>query len=205
MQIPRTEIDETALVARLRSGSEEAFAEWIRDQGPAVLTVARRLLGNEEDARDATQETFLSAFRGIQGFQGGARLSTWLHRIAVNSALMRRRTLSRRREEMAEDDFEDLLPRYTPGGHHVDAPGPWGESADAAAVREETREEVRRAIERLPENYRLALTLRDIEELETDEVAEHLGITVNAAKIRVHRARQALRTLLDRSGTARAS
>lgn len=198
MPTPRTESDESDLLARLRSGSDDAFAELIRGHGGRMLAVARRLLDNDEDAQDAVQEAFLSAFRAIGNFQGGARLSTWLHRITVNSALMRRRAIGRRREEGAEEDLEELLPKYTRGGHHLDSPRPWSEPADAGAERRETRELVRRCIDQLPETYRLALILRDIEELETEEVGRHLGISANAAKLRVHRARQALRTLLDR-------
>jgi RNA polymerase sigma-70 factor (ECF subfamily) len=197
MVLLRTAIDESALLARLRSGSEEAFAELVREHGPAMLAAARRILRNEEDARDALQDACLSAFRAIAGFGGDARLSTWLHRIAVNAALMRARSIGRRREQPSEVEIEDLLPRFTRGGHHAEPPRAWAEPADAGAERDELRALVRRAIERLPPDYRLALILRDIEGLETEAIAEHLGITANATKIRVHRARQALRTILD--------
>lgn len=199
----RTDTEDPALLARLRTGEEAAFSELIQKQGPAMLAVCRRLLGHEEDAREAVQEALLSAFKALPGFQGEARLSSWLHRIAVNAALMRRRAIGRRREELSEAEFEDLLPRFTPGGHHAEAPRAWAEPADVEAQRCEDRELLRRAIDRLPETYQIALVLKDLEELETEAIAEHLGITVNATKIRVHRARQALRTMLDRSQAAR--
>jgi len=106
---------------------------------------------------------------------------------------MRLRSLRRRKEQ----DVEDLLPRFLEGGHFESAPRRWSEAADGPAVRAELRQVVRDAIDELPENYRIPLLLRDIEELDNAEVAEHLNISVNAAKIRVHRARLALRELID--------
>lgn len=159
-----------------------------------MLAVARRLVRDEEDARDAVQEAFLAAFRSIGGFEGGCRLSTWLHRIVVNGCLMRLR--SRRRHP--EEPIENLLPKFLPDGHQVDHPSAaWNEPVDALLQRREVCDLVRRSIDKLPETYRTALVLRDIEELSTEEAARLLGVTENALKIRLHRARQALRTLLD--------
>lgn len=190
---------EAALVERLRRQDERAFAEVIEEHGPRLLATARRLLRNEEDAQDALQEAFLSAFRSLDSFHGDARLSTWLHRIVVNAALMRRRSNSRRHEDdRRESDIGDLLPEFDETGHFAPAFSASAEPSESALERAETRELVRRVIDELPEIYRTALILRDIEELETEEVARHLGVSSNAVKIRVHRARQALRTLLDR-------
>ncbi|MFN0241817.1 MAG: sigma-70 family RNA polymerase sigma factor [Planctomycetota bacterium] len=196
----RSDADDAELVARLRRQDEAAYALVLEEHGPRLLATARRLLRNEEDAQDAVQEAFLAAFRSIDSFQGDARLSTWLHRIVINAALMRRRTLGRRREGELQDDGDlgELLPGFNDAGQFERAPVAWTEPSDVEAQRAETRALVRQAIDDLPESYRTALILRDIEELETDEVARHLGVTSNAAKIRVHRARQALRTLLDR-------
>jgi RNA polymerase sigma-70 factor, ECF subfamily len=188
-----SEAQESALLERLRTGEEGAYETLVRGEGPRLLAVARRYSASEEDAQEAVQEAFLSAFKALPTFRGGARLSTWLHRIAVNAALMRARSRKRRRETQ----IEELLPRFTAGGHHAEAPVAWSEAADAGPEREEERELVRRAIDELPEGYRTLLLLRDIEGWENSAIAEHLGITPNAAKIRVHRARQALRTLLD--------
>jgi len=187
------EADEARLLEGLRAGDEASFEELIRLFGGRMLAAGRRILGNEEDAQDALQEAFLSAFRKIDSFAGQAKLGTWLHRVAINAALMKLRSRGRRREQQ----IEDLLPKFTPGGHFEETPGRWGEAADGPALRHEVQEVVRAGIERLPENYRIALTLRDIEELSNDELAEQLGVTVNAAKIRVHRARMALKELLD--------
>jgi RNA polymerase sigma-70 factor (ECF subfamily) len=185
--------EEAALVARLRAGDDSAFETLVRAHTARLLVVARRLLSNEADAQDAVQEAFVSAFKAIDTFHGEARLSTWLHRITVNAALMKRRAQSRRHER----DIESVLPQFGEGGHHIDPPSSWVEPSSAPAERGELRDLVRRSIDELPDPYRTVLILRDIQELETEEVAQHLGVTANAVKIRVHRARQALRTILD--------
>ena len=183
---------EALLLARLRRGDQDACEELVRTHGGRLLSVARRMLRNEEDARDAVQQAFLSAFRSLATFNGQSRIATWLHRIVVNAALMRLRTRSRRPEE----SIEQLLPRFREDGHHAE---PWtdlGPSIDVLLQQRETRKCVRAAIDRLPESYRTVLLLRDIEELDTAKTAELLGVSANAVKIKLHRARQALARLL---------
>jgi RNA polymerase sigma-70 factor (ECF subfamily) len=192
--LPAGDPSERPFVERLRRGDEAAFEERVRSRCGALLAVARRFLRNEEDARDAVQEAFVQAFRGIRSFEGHSRLSTWLRRILVNACLMRLRTRRRKPEEALE---EDLLPAFRADGHRIGATPAW-EDAEERIEREETRRRVRAAIDRLPETARTVLLLRDIEERSTEEAAGLLGITENAVKIRLHRARQALRTLLDR-------
>ena len=184
---------EACLLARLREGDPQAYEQLVRDYAARMLAVARRFLHNDADAGDAVQDAFLSAFKAIGGFTGGASLGTWLHSIVVRAALMKLRT-RRRRPEQA---IEDLLPQYTPDGHRVQ-PGPgWGQAVDQLAELGENRVLVRQCIEQLPAQYRTVLLLRDIEEYDTEETAKLLGINANAVKTRLHRARQALRTLLD--------
>jgi RNA polymerase sigma-70 factor (ECF subfamily) len=183
---------EAELVARLKAGDQRAFEQLVRDNGSRMLGLARRLLRDEESARDVVQEAFLSAFRAMGRFSGQARLSTWLHRIVINTALMRLRSRRRRPEE----PIEPLLPSFRSDGHHVTEFTTWPD-AERAIERREIRDLVRRAIEELPESYRAVLVLRDIEGLDTAETARMLDLTENAVKIRLHRARQALRTLLD--------
>jgi len=185
--------DEGALLAALRAGDERAYQRLVADYGGRLLAVARRMLRSEEDARDAVQEAFLLAFRALPRFEGQSRISTWLHRIVVNAALMKIRS----RKARPEEPLEPLLPTFREDGHWVVRFQCWEESADELLERSEVRALVRAAIDRLPESYRTVLVLRDIEELDTAEVAEMLGVTPNAVKIRLHRARQALRTLLD--------
>ena len=180
------------LVARLKDGDDSAFEELVRGHGGRMLAVARRFLP-EEDARDAVQDAFLSVTRSIDKFEGNARLSTWLHRIVVNASLMKIRTRTRRPEE----SIEDLLPRFLADGHMEQPATPWRESAQHALERDETRRLVRAKIDELPETYRAVLLLRDVEERDTRETADLLGITVANVKVRLHRARQSLRTLLN--------
>ena len=184
---------EAELLAGLRAGDGAAYERLVRTHGGRLLAVARRLLANEEDARDALQDAFLSAFRSIAGFQEGARVSTWLHRIVINASLMKLR--SRRRKP--EESIDAFLPTFLEDGHREN-PGPaWKDTSETMLQRQETRTLVRACIERLPESYQTVLLLRDIEELDTEETARLLDLSPNAVKIRLHRARQALRTLLD--------
>jgi RNA polymerase sigma-70 factor (ECF subfamily) len=184
---------EAQLLTGLRAGDPQAYERLVRAYSGRLLAVARRFLANEEDARDALQEAFLSAFRAIGAFQEDARISTWLHRIVVNAALMKLRARRRKPEEL----IDDLLPTFQEDGHREN-PGPaWKETSETMLQRQETRALVRGCIDRLPESYRVVLLLRDIEELDTEETARLLDISPNAVKIRLHRARQALRTLLD--------
>jgi RNA polymerase sigma-70 factor (ECF subfamily) len=185
-------VDEAELARRLKAGDATAFEIIVRTYSARLLAVTRRILGNDEDAQDAVQETLLSAFRNASRFEGGSRVSTWLHRIAVNAALMKLR--SRRRKP--EQPIEPLLPAFREDGHHVEQFSSWDPPIDVALQSRHARALVRRLIGELPESYRVVLMLRDIEELSTEETAAALGITPNAAKIRLHRARQALRTLL---------
>jgi len=183
---------EATLLARMRDGDDDAFEEVVRTYGPRLLSVTRRILGSDDDARDAVQDAFLNAFRSVGRFEGQARLSTWLHRIAVNASLMKLRT----RRRKPETSIETLLPAFKEDGHHAEVFRSWDEPVDQALARAETRTLVRQMIDQLPESYRTVLVLRDIEGLDTEEAATMLGLTPNATKIRLHRARQALRTLL---------
>src|SRR5262245_56218057 len=188
---------EASLVMELQAGEPQAYERFVRAHVSRVKAVAERYLRNEEDANDVVQETFLSAFKAIQRFEGKAQLSTWLHRIAVNAALMMLRTLERQGKESQEEELDELLPRFVGLGAHASAQRAFEELPEDGVARAETQVFVRRCIDQLPQAYRTALILRDIEGYENEEVARHLEITVNAAKIRVHRARQALRTLLE--------
>lgn len=190
--------EETRLVAALRAGDAAAFEAVVRRQSGPLLAAARRILASEDDARDAVQEAFVSAYRGIAGFDGASRLSTWLHRIVVNAALMKLRSRRRRPEE----PLDDLLPCFDENGAWTSGMAQQPGSPEVLVASRQTRELVQRCIARLPDVYRVVLVLRDIEDRDTGEVAEQLGVTPNAVKIRLHRARQALRTLLERERAA---
>ena len=186
--------DDAALIAALRAGDERAFEQLVRVFGGRLLTVARRLVRDEEDARDAVQTAYLNAFRALPDFAGDSQLATWLHRIVVNAALMKLRARRRRPEE----SIEALLPAFLEDGHHVEQFADWAAPADVLLERQETRATVRECIDQLPDQYRTVLVLRDIEGLSTHDVAELMSMTPSAVKVRLHRARQALSTLLRR-------
>jgi len=195
MGTPLSAVEESELVALLLAGEASGFERLVRTFGPPMRTVLRRMLRNDEDADDALQEAFLSAFKAIGRFESKSSLGTWLHRIAVNVALMKLR--ARKSRPLEAEGVEELLPEFVGKGVFHASPTPWGELPEDPVVQAELCVEVRAAIDTLPEPYRLALFLRDIEELSNEELAQALGVTVNAAKIRVHRARQALRTVLE--------
>ena len=188
------DVDEQTLLAGLRAGDDWAYEQLVRTFGGRLLAVARRILRNEEDAQDAVQSAYLSAFRAVAHFEGGCLVSTWLHRIVVNAALMKLRSQRRR----PQDSIESLLPTYLDDGHHVEQFSRRELPADVLLEREETRLIVRECIDQLPDRYRSILLMRDIEDISTPEAAAMLGVTPNAVKIRLHRARQALTTLLRR-------
>ncbi len=185
-------VEEAALVAGLQRGDEWAFESIVRLYGGRLLAVARRYVRNEADAQDVVQAAYLSAFRACARFEGSAQLGTWLHRIVVNTALMKLR--SRRRKP--EESIEHLLPAFHDDGHHVEQFTAWTTPADALLEQQQTRDRIRACIDRLPDSYRTVLLLRDIEERTTEEVAELLMLTPGAVKVRLHRARQALSTIL---------
>jgi len=191
------EVDEATLIATLRAGHDAAYEQLVRLYGGRLLATAKRLLGNEQDAGDALQDAYISAFKAIDRFEGNCKLSTWLHRIVVNAALMKLRSRSRRDEH----SIEDLLPTYYDDGHRRSPGDAWSSPAEAMLEREETRQMVRRCIAKLPTNHRTVLLLRDIEELDTEETAQALAIQPGAVKTRLHRARQALQTLLEKEMT----
>ena len=188
------EIDEEALLAGLRGGQDWAYDRMVRAFGGRMLAVATGILRNEDEARDAVQTAYLSAFKALPSFEGNCRLSTWLHRIVVNAALMKLRSRRRRPEEA----LDGLLPTFLEDGHHAAQFSRSELPADDLLEREETRAVVRECIAQLPAHHRSILVMRDIDDVSTGEVAALFGITSNAVKIRLHRARQALATLLRR-------
>jgi RNA polymerase sigma-70 factor, ECF subfamily len=185
--------EDARLLASIRDGDECACEALVRQHGGRMLAVARRFLRTEEDSADAVQDAFLSAFRSLARFEGYSTLGTWLHRIVVNVCLTRLRAKSRSREVR----IDDLLPTFDETSHHNRPVRPWEDLALSRLTQAETRARVRACIDRLPDPCRQVLLLRDIEELDTEQTAQYLGINPGAVKTRLHRARQALRTLLE--------
>ena len=187
------EDDESELVAALRAGEAAAYETLVRTYGPRLLATSRRILRDEALAEDCLQETFLKAFGKIDGFEGRSALGTWLHSILVNQSLMKLRKNKRERHEQ----IDDLMPQFDSNACRIEAPWSYLATPDELLEQDQTRALVQSKIDQLPENYRIVLQLRDIEEFDTETVAAMLGISPGAAKVRLHRARAALKVLLE--------
>ncbi|MGE5195329.1 MAG: RNA polymerase sigma factor [Deltaproteobacteria bacterium] len=185
--------DEVALVSALRRNDSAAYETLVRRFGGQMLAAARRYLPGEQDCADAVQDAFVAAFKAIDDFKGESQLGSWMHRIVINACLMKIRSRSRRHEI----SIDALLPTFDASGHHARAVPRWTQKPDEKLQSDETRTIVRRCIEMLPDDFRSVVLLRDIEEFSTEEAAAALKITPGAVKTRLHRARQALRTLLE--------
>ncbi len=182
-----------SLLDRLRAGDDAAFAELVETQAPRLLSVAKRYLGDVAAAEDCVQEAFLAAFRALDRFEGRSTLSTWLHRITVNAALQ----ALRRKGARDEVDIEPLLPTFDSDGFLEGRTQTTAADAETLLADDDVRRQVRAAIDTLPLGYRNILMLRDIEGLSIKEAAEMLELTETNAKVRLHRARQALKKLLE--------
>ena len=184
------EIDESELIARIQAGDKTACDECIALHSPALNRLLLRLLGNEQDAEDVLQETFLKAFRAIDSFDGRSSLSTWLYRIAYNAAMMRLRRPKARTISVEETMNE--TPGYIPRQLFD-----WCCLPEETYDSEEVQTELRQAIAAMPETLQMVFMLRELEGMSTDETADTLDISPSAAKVRLHRARQWLRDTLS--------
>jgi len=184
-----TTVNEEAVLA----GDERAFEELVREESSRLYHVILRIVKDEDEAQSLVQETFLQAYKSMDRFRGESKLSTWLIGIGINLARSSRRKTSRY-DTLAEEDMERLQPSFNMGAY-TEEYSPW--RPDAVAEKSQRREIVHRAIEQLSDTYREIIILRDIEQLDTSETAQALDITEGAARVRLHRARQALRALLD--------
>jgi RNA polymerase sigma-70 factor (ECF subfamily) len=184
---------EAQLVALLKAGDQNAYGTVVREYGPKLMAVAARFFSCEQDRDDAVQDAFISAFKAIASFDGESKLGTWLHRITVNACLMKLRSRSRK----SETPIDDLLPEFDNTGHRMNCGRAWDDDGYTRLAAKDTRQRVRDCIEQLPEAYREVLLLRDIQGLDTGETARQLNCSQANVKTRLHRARQALRTLLE--------
>ena len=182
-------------VAQAQSGSLEAFEELVRRHSQLIYRTLAAILGNPADAQDAMQDTLLSAFKHIGGFQGRSKFSTWLVSIARNAALQRLRRGENMEslDEGVYNDEEDFRPRQVRA---------WQDNPEQFYSKSEIRQLVERGILALPANYRVVVMLRDIQQLSTDEVAQQLGLSVPTVKTRLLRGRLMLREWLSPHFTA---
>jgi RNA polymerase sigma-70 factor (ECF subfamily) len=190
-----TRSPEVELLAELRAGDPAAYRRLVEANSVHVYNLALRLLGDEHEAEDVLQETFLSAFQAVDRFEGRSQLSTWLYRIAYNASLMR----LRKRKRMVTFSLDSPVGSRDGDGDEeatqdiVD----WSAVPDETLLTTEARKEMDQAIAGLPESLRSVFVLRDIEGLSGAETAEVLGISVQAVKNRLHRARLRLRDRLS--------
>jgi RNA polymerase sigma-70 factor (ECF subfamily) len=163
-----------------------------RDYAPRIYNLALRMLGNEADAEDVTQDVLLQLIRKLDTFRGESAFPTWLHRITVNAALAYRRKRASREQHHVRDPLESFLEE----GKHAAPVRNWWVQPDQIAVDRETQRLIEQAIAGLPEIYRDVYVLADVEGLANSEIADMLGLSVPAVKSRLHRARLLMRTAL---------
>jgi RNA polymerase sigma-70 factor (ECF subfamily) len=170
------------IVTRVRNGETDAFEELVRKHGRRVYRSLLGIVGSPEEAEDALQDVFFKAFQHLPHFEGRSRFSTWLVRIAINTGLQRVR--SRKEFDSIDEENEEFRPR------NIQA---WTETPEDFYSREELRRLVEKEVMKLPAKYRVALMLRDLEELPTEEAAAALSLSVPGLKARVLRGRLMLR------------
>ncbi|HZD11082.1 MAG TPA: sigma-70 family RNA polymerase sigma factor [Candidatus Binatia bacterium] len=185
-------LDDHDLLARIHAGDKAACAECIERHAPGVYHLALRLLQNESDAEDVMQETFLSAFQAIDGFEGRATLKTWLYRIAYNAAMMRLRRETMKASASVEVTLESASNGYPLPRQFYD----WCCLPEPTYETEEVRQELEQAITALPETLRGVFILRELQQLSTAETADALDVSQEVVKTRLRRARLALRERL---------
>lgn len=177
------------IVERALAGDADAFGEIVRRWERRIYALAFGMLGREEEARDAVQETFLSAFRNLRGFRGEAKVSSWLHRIAINQCITRQRRAKVRSETALEDET-------TGDSEFLVAPAE--QSPARAAESRERRELVRRAVSALPTELRQVVVMKEFEELTFQEIAEALDLPLSTVKSRLYTALRQLQMRLQK-------
>ncbi len=189
-----TNDSDEALVEEAKKGDEDSFEKLVIRYRDKMYRLAHRLSGDSHEAEDILQETFLQVYQRLDTFRGEARFSTWLYRVAMNIALMHQRSTRRRLTE----SLDRYLPQFDENDRLARLDLEYGRvaQADELMEKEELAEKVREAIDRLPEDYRLVLVLRDLEELSTSEAAQRLEIEEGTVRIRLHRARLMVRGYL---------
>jgi RNA polymerase sigma-70 factor (ECF subfamily) len=180
--------EDIALVERVLAGERRAFEPLVRRHERKIFRVVLAVLGNAEDAEEAMQDAFVKAFRHLGQFRRESRFTTWLTRIAINEALQRRRA---KKDAVSLDEARDVEEPLVPRRHEI-----WQTNPEKIYGKQEMRELVESAIQSLPEIYREAFVLRDVEEMSAEEAAEAIGISVPALKSRLLRARLMVRETL---------
>jgi RNA polymerase sigma-70 factor (ECF subfamily) len=184
--------DETELIKGLKKGDQASYKKLVEAYWIELNFLASRLLADENTANDCVQEVFIKAITKINGFEGRGTLKAWLHQITVNEALIELRKKSARKEE----SLDELMLEFDETGHYIDHYHGQPVRQDVLLESLEVKQHIKLAIDKLPTNFRIILILRDYEGYSTKEVAEKLAMTEQNVKVRLHRARLALRNLL---------
>jgi RNA polymerase sigma-70 factor (ECF subfamily) len=184
---------DAALVEALRREDADAAESLVDTYGERVYRLAFRITGSNEDAEEAAQDALWTAARKIHTFKGESAFGSWLYRITANAAYQKLRA---RRNKAHEVALEDVLPPLDRDGVHFEPVADWSSRVDEQTLQKELRAVLERAIDELPNDYRTALVLHDVEGLSNPDIAETLGISLPAVKSRVHRSRLFLRKRL---------
>lgn len=187
-----TTIDDDVVIA-LKAGEARPTENFVRLHIGWMLAVANRIVRDSHHAEDAVQNAFSKIFDNIDQFEERSALKTWMHRIVVNESLM----LLRRAKRAETQSIDDLQPEFDGNGCRMEDQWATPQTPEALLLQSDMRAQVNGKIDLLPDSYRIVLVLRDIEELTTREVAECLGISEANVKVRLHRARAALKRLLE--------
>jgi len=183
------------LVERIQSGDTGPLEELLTRYEDKVYNLAYRMVGNREDAEDVLQETFINVIRALDRFQGRSSFSTWIYRVAANTALTRLRKQSRKVK--TEDEFLDSVYAIRKAAQAGAQLSDWSDNPARELLNDEAMQMMNQAIAGMPEIYRAVFVLRDIEELSTAEAAAVLDLSEAAVKSRLHRARIYLRNELS--------
>ena len=187
-----TATSDEQIVERALTGDAEAFGEIVRRWERKIFVLAFGMLGREDDARDATQETFLAAFRNLRAFRGEAKVSSWLHRIAINQCISRQRR-AKVRSESALDDEEEK--------HAANLAAPLHYSPARVVEERQTNAAVRRAVNSLPLELRQVVVMKEFEELTFKEIADVLDLPLSTVKSRLYTALRQLELRLQKFGS----
>jgi RNA polymerase sigma-70 factor, ECF subfamily len=186
-----TATSDEQIVERALTGDADAFGEIVRRWERRIFALAYGMLGREEDARDATQETFIAAFRNLRGFRGEAKVSSWLHRIAVNQCITRQRRAKVRNEAALDDETEKNAGSFAT---------PFEALPSRVAEDQERTVAVRRAVNSLPLELRQVIVMKEFEELTFKEIADALGLPLSTVKSRLYTALRQLQMRLQKFG-----
>lgn len=190
---PATGLEDDSAIAAIRTGDTNLIERFVRQHMGWMLAVANRIVRDSHLAEDAVQNAFAKIFGNIDSFNRQSALKTWMHRIVVNEGLM----LIRKSGPAETVQIDELLPVFDKNGCRIEEPWSTMETPESLVLRADARAQVNEKIGLLPDNYRIILVLRDIEELTTQEVAEMLELSEANVKVRLHRARAALKRLLE--------